>query len=67
MNTIVKRNVKEIDRDFAQNLRILSKVSFSNNYMAKYCTAKSIELYIRKKIDLELTNSFNKIFQINHI
>ena len=63
MNTVIRKSVKSMDIEFAQNLRILSKIATTNHAFVKYCISRNIELYIQKKIDMELANSFQKIFK----
>ena len=53
---------KDIDREFTQNMRILSKAAATNHPLVRFCMARCMELYIGKKIDMELSNSLKKIF-----
>jgi len=55
--------INDVDREFAQNLRILSKVATTNHPWAKYFISRYVEMYIHKKINMELANSFSKVFR----
>jgi len=63
-NTLADQSAKVLDREFSQNLRILSKVAATTNHpLAKYCMSRYIELYIRQKVDIELIKSFRMVFK----
>jgi len=50
-----------IDKEFVKDLHVLSKVARKNNPLVRNCISRLMELYIEKKVDLELNNSFQKI------
>jgi len=62
MNRNIRELSKEIDVEFTQNMRILSKAAVTNHPLVRFSMARCMELYIGKKIDLELTNSLQKVF-----
>jgi len=64
MQAIIKNTAKELDREFSQNMRILSKATTANHSLTTYCMSRYIELYIGKKINLELANSLYNVFNI---
>ena len=63
MNTIIGESIKKMDNDFIQDMRILSKVATVNHPLVKYCISRYVEIYIQKKVDVELTKSICKIFK----
>ena len=68
MNTpIMNQSTRNLDIEFAQNMRILSKAASTNHPVVKLCISHCIEMYIHEKLDAELTHSFQKVFKINNI
>jgi len=63
MESIINKSIKNLDNNFVQDLRILSMAADTNHPFAKYCISRYIELYIQKKVDMELTKSIYKTFK----
>ena len=63
MNTIINESIKNIDSEFIHDMRILAKVATTNHPLVKNCIARYVEIYIQKKVDMELTKSIYKIFK----
>ena len=63
MDRIIREPITKMDNKFAQDMRILSKAATTNHPLVKYCISRYIELYIQKKVDMQLTNSIYTIFK----
>ena len=63
IDTVIHKSKRDLDSEFSQNMRILSRAAATNHPLAKICISRYIEMHIQKKIDLELTNSFQKVFK----
>ena len=62
-NTFINKSSRDLDSEFSQNMRILSRAAATNHPLAKVCISRYLEMHIQKKIDLELANSFQKVFK----
>ena len=63
MEAIIGTSIEKMDNEFAQDLRILSRVAATNHPLARYCISRYIELHIQKKVNMELTRSIYNIFK----
>jgi hypothetical protein len=64
MSTIIKEAQSGIDREFMQDMRILSKAAKTNHPLINRCISHYIELYAKEKVNMELNKSIRKIFKV---
>jgi hypothetical protein len=62
MNSLVNKTIQSIENEFSQDMRILSKVAATKHPMATFLISRYMELYIQKKVDMELTKYIYNIF-----